>query len=100
MAAATITSQSYGLKATGGTDATQVASGRVRVKSLVVTCGTAAAGSVIVATGTTGTAVAYGTFNSATASRSTAYELNADMDGIVATLSAADVVAIFNVTLA
>jgi hypothetical protein len=92
----TLYKQSYGWRLTGGTATTQITLGRTLVNNIVVTSGTAAAGSVTVATGTTASSVAYGVFNSATASRSEVHSLGANVDGIVATLSATDVVAVFN----
>jgi len=97
MAAATITSRAGGYSATGGVDATAVTASRTCVSTIIITSGSAAAGSAIVQTGTTAAAVAYAIFNSATASRSASYVVDAALDGIVVTLSATDVVAVFNV---
>lgn len=92
MAAATITSNRFGFKATGGVDATTVTSDVVAVKNLIVTSGSAAGGSVAI---TDANGVAIGTFASATASRSVVYDLRgARFDGLKVTLSATDVIAV------
>jgi hypothetical protein len=52
---------------------------------------------VTISTGaTTAAGVSYGIFNAASASRSASYVINADLDGVSVTLTAADVVAIIN----
>jgi hypothetical protein len=95
MAVATITSNSFGFKATGGVDETSVTSARVEVDRLVVKSGSAAAGSVTLKDAT-GSEI--GIFNSATASRSTVYDLGGMLvDGPKVTLSATDVIAVLKV---
>jgi len=77
MAAATITSRSWGFSATGGTDATTVASTPTKLKAILVTSVGTALQQVVVTT-VTGT-VPFGVFTGGTVAASAVYSLEGAM---------------------